>query len=207
MYSVYKLNKQFDNIQLWCTPFPILNWSVVPCKVLTVASLPTYRFLRRQVRWSGIPISLRIFHSLLEFTVEGFCVVNGAKVDVFLEFSCFFYDPTNVGNLISGSSAFSISSLRSGSSQYTYCWSWLEGFLSMTLLACKVSTTVWQFEHSLALPLFGIGMKTELFQSCGHCWVFKFAGIECNTFTASSFRIWNTSSGIPSPPLVCSDAS
>ena len=98
MYSVYKLNKQFDNIQLWCTPFPILNWSVVPCKVLTVASLPTYRFLRRQVRWSGIPISLRIFHSLLEFTVEGFCVVNGAKVDVFLEFSCFFYDPTEAGN-------------------------------------------------------------------------------------------------------------
>ena len=43
----------------------IWNQSVVPCPVLTVASCPTYRFLRRQVRWSGIPISLRIFHSLL----------------------------------------------------------------------------------------------------------------------------------------------
>ena len=61
-YSVYKLNKQGDNIQPWCTPFPILNLSVVPCLVLTVASWPAYRFLRRQVRWSGIPISLRIFH-------------------------------------------------------------------------------------------------------------------------------------------------
>ena len=45
-------------------------------------------------------------------------------------------------------------------------------------------------------------MKTELFQSCGHCWVFQICWhIECSTFTASSFRIWNSSTGIPSPPL------
>ena len=44
-------------------------------------------------------------------TVKSFCLVNEAGVDVFLEFSCFFYDPTNVGNLVSGSSAFSESSL------------------------------------------------------------------------------------------------
>ena len=67
MYSVYKLNKQGDNIQPWCIPFPIWNQSV-PCPVLTVASWPTYRFLKRQVRWSGISISFRIFHSLLWFT-------------------------------------------------------------------------------------------------------------------------------------------
>ena len=65
MYSAYELNKQDDNIQPWCTPFPILNQSIVPCLVLTVASWPAYRFLRRQVRWSGTPISLRIFHSVL----------------------------------------------------------------------------------------------------------------------------------------------
>ena len=47
------------------TPFPIWNQSVVPCPVLTVASWPAYRLLKRQVRWSGIPISFRIFHSLL----------------------------------------------------------------------------------------------------------------------------------------------
>ena len=58
-------NKQGDNIQPWHTPFPIWNQSVVSCPVLTVASWPAYRFLKRQVRWSGIPISFRIFHSLL----------------------------------------------------------------------------------------------------------------------------------------------
>ena len=49
MYSAYKLNKQGDNIQPWCTPFPIWNQSVVPCPVLTVASWPAYSFLKRQV--------------------------------------------------------------------------------------------------------------------------------------------------------------
>ena len=45
-------------------------------------------------------------------------------------------------------------------------------------------------------------MKTDLFQSCDHCWIFKICWhIECSTFTASSFRIWNSSTGIPSPPL------
>ena len=61
MYSAQKWNKQGDNIQPWCIPFPIWNQSVVPCPVLTVASWPAYRFLKRQVRWSGIPISWRIF--------------------------------------------------------------------------------------------------------------------------------------------------
>ena len=57
-------------------------------------------------------------------TVKGFGIVNEAEVDVFLELSCFSYDPTDVGNLISGSSAFSKSNiekeLRSGNSWFTY---------------------------------------------------------------------------------------
>ena len=65
MYSAYKLNKHNDNIQPWRTPFPIWNQSVTPCPVLTVACWPAYRFLKRQFWWSGIPISFRIFHSLL----------------------------------------------------------------------------------------------------------------------------------------------
>ena len=65
IYSTYKLNKQGENIQPWCTPFLIWNQSVVPCPVLTIASWRVYRFLKRQVRWSGIPISFRVFHSLL----------------------------------------------------------------------------------------------------------------------------------------------
>ena len=45
-------------------------------------------------------------------------------------------------------------------------------------------------------------MKTHIFQSCGHCWIFQICWhIECSTFPASSFRIWNSSTGIPSPPL------
>ena len=67
-HSVYKINKQGDNIQSWLTPFPIWNQSVVPCPILTAASWSAYKFLRRQVRWSGIPIPLRIFHSLLWYT-------------------------------------------------------------------------------------------------------------------------------------------
>jgi len=63
--SESKLNKQRDNIQPWRTPFPIWNQSILPCPVLTVANWLAYTFLKRQVRWSGITISLRIFHMLL----------------------------------------------------------------------------------------------------------------------------------------------
>ena len=90
----------------------------------------------------------------------------------------------------------------SGSSQFTNCWSLAWGILSITLLVCEMSVILWSFEHSLPLPFFGIGMKMDLFQSCGHCWVFQICWyIECSTFTASSSRIWNSSTGIPSPPL------
>ena len=53
MYRAYKLNKQGDSIQPWRTPFLIWNQSVVPSPVLTLASWPAYRFLKRQVRWSN----------------------------------------------------------------------------------------------------------------------------------------------------------
>ena len=46
------------------------------------------------------------------YKIKGFGIINKAELDVFLEFSCFFYDPADVGNLISGSSAFSKSSLN-----------------------------------------------------------------------------------------------
>ena len=54
----------------------------------------------------------------------------------------------------------------------------------------------------MALPFFGIAMKTELFQSCGHCWFFQIClHNECSALTAASFRIWKSSAGIPSSPL------
>ena len=91
----------------------------------------------------------------------------------------------------------------SGSSRFMYCWSLAWKILTITWLACEMSAIVRWFEHSLALLFFGIGMKTDLFQSCGHCWVFQICWhIEYNTLTTSSFRIWNSSTGTPSPPLV-----
>ena len=81
------------------------------CPILTVAFWPAYKFTRRQVRWSGIP--------LLEFSTvccdphKVFGIINKAEIDVFLELSWFFDDPSNdVGKLISGSSAFPKSSLN-----------------------------------------------------------------------------------------------
>ena len=113
MYTAYKLNKLDDNIQPWCTCFPVWNYFFLLCPVLTVASWPMWRFLRRQIRWSGIHISWGIFHSLLwSIHSKALVVVNEAEVDAFLELSCFFCDPADVGNLISGSSAFSGSSLN-----------------------------------------------------------------------------------------------
>ena len=84
--------------------FPIWSQYIAPVlTVLTVAFWSAYRFLRRQVRWCGIPISLRIFHSLLWSTQAKALAVNKAEINVFLELSCFSDDPADVGNLISGS--------------------------------------------------------------------------------------------------------
>ena len=89
-----------------------------------------------------------------------------------------------------------------GSSQSMYSWRLAWRILSITLLACEMKAIVWWFEHSLALPFLGLRMKTDFFQSCGHCWVFQiYWRIECSTFTASSFRNGNSSARIPPPPL------
>ena len=90
-------------------------------------------------------------------TVKGSSIVNEAEVDVFLELSCFLDDPTNVGSLISGPSAFfppllPTSSVFSKSS--LNIWK-----LSMTLLVCEMTAIIWKFEDFLALPFFEIGMK------------------------------------------------
>ena len=134
-------------------------------------------------------------------TVKGFGIVNKAEIDVFLDLSCFFDVPVDVGNLIS-SSAFSKTSLN--------IWRFtlhillkpglenFEDYFSSVWNECSCAV-VWAF---LALSFFGTGMKTDLFQSCGHCWVFQICWhVEHSTFTASSFRIWNSSIRIPSTPL------
>ena len=64
IYSAQKLNKQGENIQPSWTYFPTWSQFIVSCLVITVASWLSYRFLRRQARWSGTSISLRISHRL-----------------------------------------------------------------------------------------------------------------------------------------------
>ena len=111
IYSVYKLNKQGDNIQPWHTPFPIWNQSV--SHVLTVASWPAYRFFHEAGDVVWYSHFLKNFPQFIAiYIIRGFGVVNKAEVDAFLELSCFFNDPMDVGNLISGFSAFSKSSLN-----------------------------------------------------------------------------------------------
>ena len=120
----------------------------------------------------------------------------------FQELSCCFNDPMDVGDLISGSSAFYRSSLN--------IWKFMvHALLKLGLEYFKhYFASVWD-ECScviawtfLALPFFGIGIKADLFQYCVYWWVFQIrCHIECSTFTVSSFRIWNSSTGILSPPL------
>ena len=144
-----------------------------------------------------------LFKKFSEFvvihTVKGFGVVNKAEVEVFLELFCFLIIQ-RFWSLVP--LPFLKSAWISGSSQFMYRWNLAWIILSITLLTCEMSVIVQRFDHFLALPFFGNGMKTEIFQSCGHCWVFQMCWhIEFSTFTESSFRIWKSSAGIPSPPL------
>ena len=94
------------------------------------------------------------------------------------------------------------SACTSESCQFTYFWCLAWRILSITLLACEVRKIVRQFEHSLALPVFNIGMKADLFQSRGHGWVFQiFLVYWVQHFNSVIFRIWNSPTGISSPPL------
>ena len=103
---------------------------------------------RSMVGYSGVAKS-RTW--LRDFTFLSLCSyhqplklrISAVDEDVFLEFPCFFYDPTGVGNLISGSSAFLKPAWTSGSPQFMYCWSLAWKILSITLLVCEMSTIVW----------------------------------------------------------------
>ena len=132
-------------------------------------------------------------------TVEWFSAVNEAEV--LLQFPCFLYDPKNVGNLISGSSAFSKPRL--------YIWKFLvhillkpslkdfEYYLASMWNECNCVvvwtffgiTLIWDWNGNWPFPVL---WPLLTFQICWH--------IECNTLTASSFRILNNSAGIPSHP-------
>ena len=142
--------------------------------------------------------------------------------------SHFFNDPADVGNLISGSSAFSKTNLNIWKlTVHILLKPGLENFehyFTSLWNECNC-VVVWEFFgiaflwdwneisfhgnfNSLEFNSnFQIEFQNSIhwkwnFQSCGHCWVFQISWhIECSTVTASSFRIWNSSTGNPSPPL------
>ena len=130
--TVYSLDVLFPNLEPVRCSMSISNCCFLTCiqvsqeagKVICLKEIP-------------ISLNLRKFKNFPQFvvihTVKGFSIVNKAEVDVFLEFPCFFYDPTDVSSLISGSSAFSKSSL--------YIWK----FLVHVLLKPRLK----DFEHYL----------------------------------------------------------
>ena len=139
---------------------------------------------------------------VLIHTVKGFGVVINAEVDVFLEFSCFFYDPTDIGNLTSGSSAFSKYSLniwkfsvhvllKPGFEIFEHYFAsvWDEYNCAVVWTSFGVAF-LWDWNENQPFPVLWPPLS---FQICWH--------IECSTFTASSFRIRNSSTGILTPPL------
>ena len=135
-------------------------------------------------------------------TVKGFGIVNKAEVDVFLELFCFFDDSADVGNLISGSSIFSKTSLN--------IWKFMVHVLLKPGLENfeNYFASVWgKCDCAVVWTFFGIAFLWDWnenwpFPVLGHCWVFQMCWhIDCSTSTASSFRFWNSSTGIPSPPL------
>ena len=156
------------------------------------------QFLGRQVRWSDIPISLRIFQrdifqiiSLRKFqrifqtkkfvvihTVKGFSVVNE---EVFLKLPCFLHHPS--WSLVPLPLLKPAST--SGSSWFSYWWSLAWRILSIILPACEMPAC----EHCH----FG-GLKWKLTFSS---WSFQICWqMECSTLTSSPFRMWNSSTGI-----------
>ena len=112
MYSAYKLNKQSDNIVLMYS-FP--NFEPVHCSMSSSSCCFLTRIQVSQEAGKVVWYS-DLFQNFPQFIVihivKGFGIVNKAEIDVFLELSCFFSDLTDVGNLFSGSSAFSKSSLN-----------------------------------------------------------------------------------------------
>ena len=135
-------------------------------------------------------------------TVKYFGIVNKAEIDVFLALSCFFDDPADVGNLLSRSSAFSKTSLN--------IWKFTVHMLLKPDLENfeHYFTSVWDECNCVVVwAFFGIAFLWDWNEN----WPFpvlwpllsspNLLTFVCSTFTASSFRIWNSSTGIPSPPL------
>ena len=127
-------------------------------------------------------------------TVKGFSIVDELKINIFVKFPCFLYNPVNVGNLISSSSSFSKPILN--------IWKFLiRIMLKPSMNNFKHDLTSLGDEYNcltvgtfLVLPFLGIRMRIDFFQSCGHCRVLQICQHnECKTLMASPFRDLNSS--------------
>ena len=140
-------------------------------------SLVGCRVAQSQTRLKRLSSSSSSSKSFPQFimipTVKGFGVADETEVDAYLEFPSSLYDPMNIGSLISGSSAFF--------KPYLDSWKFLVHImLKPSMQNFKHDLTSMGDEcnclmlgHSGVLLLLGTGMRIDLFQCCGHCWVFQ----------------------------------
>ena len=122
-------------------------------------------------------------------TVKGFGIVNKTEVDIFLELSCFFDDPTDVGNLTSVLLPFQNPTWTSGSSWFEYCWSLVWRILSniqKTKIMASSPITSWQID----------GEKWEQWQTLFSCapkslWKVT-AAMKLKDTCSSEEKVWQT---------------
>ena len=180
----------FLNLEPVCCSMSSYNCCFLTCMQISLEADKVFRY------------SL-LLKNFLQFvvilTVKGFSIVNEVEVDVFLEFSSFSYDPKGVGNLIFGTSAFSRSNLnicnfsvllkhRLENFEHYFASMWDEHSCAVIWTFFGIAF-LWDWNENWPFPF----LWPLLTKICWH--------IDCSTFTASSLRIWNSSTGIPSPPL------
>ena len=148
--TIYSLDVLLSRLEPVCCSMSSSNCCFLTCVQISQEA--------GQVVWYSYPFK-NVPQFIVIHTVKGFGIVNKAEIDVFLELSCFFDDPVMLAIWSLVSLSFLKAAWTSGSSCFTYCWSLSWRILSITLLAFEMSEIVHWFEHSLALPFLGIGMK------------------------------------------------
>ena len=162
--TIYSLDYSFTNLVPVCCSMSASNCCFLICIHISQEA--------GQVVWYSYLFKIVVIHR-----VKGFGIVSKGETDLFLEFSCFFYDLMDVGNLISGSSAFSKTSLNIRKfTVHVFLKPGLENF-EHNFTSMWDECIVQRFELSVALPFFGIGMKTDFSSPVATAEFSKFAGI------------------------------
>ena len=186
--TIYSLDILLSYLEPVCCSMSSSNCCFLTCKWFSQEA--------GQVVWYS-----HLFQNFPQFIVihteKAFGIVNKAEIDVFLELSSFFHDPADVVNLISGSSALSKNCVN--------IWNFMvhvllkpglenfEHYFTSMWDECNC-VVFWALWYCLCLEL---EWNLTFSQSCGHCWVFQICWhIEYSIFTASSFRIWNSPTGM-----------